>query len=239
MQQDGRIIIAGSAQNVTKDYLLVRFLPNGQLDNSFGNGGVVYTDIDEDDEVTKVISLPDGSIFAAGISDSRTSVCKYHADGTTDYGFGGSGYRILGFGSNPSNTNISVQPDGKILLTGVRASGNFKVYRLKSNGVEESSQEFLGTMPDPSYDYYTYHKAQCLNLLQKVSIGFWPIMGTVQNPLNHWHFLCPHLHQIRQTTCIRIRQQVNLHWIISALPQIGKHWTSSPSQVLNQRFRMI
>ncbi|PWV46136.1 T9SS type A sorting domain-containing protein [Chitinophaga sp. S165] len=154
IQQDGKIIVAGSVLNESLDNLLIRFLPNGQLDNSFGNGGIVYTDIFDDDGVKTVISLPDGSIFTAGFSDVHAgSICKYHADGTADNSFGENGRTYVGTADVGSQPDIKIQADGKILFSG--NDGSFRVHRLKPNGYEDSPSEFLGTIPD-SYGKHAY-----------------------------------------------------------------------------------
>src|SRR5262249_53484727 len=49
LQTDGRIVVSGrirgNAKNATCDTLLVRYLPNGSLDSTFGDGGSVIIDL--------------------------------------------------------------------------------------------------------------------------------------------------------------------------------------------------
>jgi uncharacterized delta-60 repeat protein len=69
----GRILLAGSVTGynygsvVLDSALLMRLLPNGQRDNSFGSVGVVTTDFGiGKDSFTQVVVQPDGKILAAG-----------------------------------------------------------------------------------------------------------------------------------------------------------------------------
>ncbi|MFZ4764994.1 MAG: choice-of-anchor D domain-containing protein, partial [Roseimicrobium sp.] len=62
LQTDGKIIIVGSTHNGSNsDLLVARYLANGALDTSFGNGGKVAIDIaGGGDEATSVVALRDG-----------------------------------------------------------------------------------------------------------------------------------------------------------------------------------
>ena len=66
VQTDGKIVAAGSAgDNVG----LVRYLPNGTLDPSFGTAGRVTTDFGRREEAGAVVLQPDGRIIVAGDTD--------------------------------------------------------------------------------------------------------------------------------------------------------------------------
>jgi len=74
LQADGKIVVAGSAiDDLTfgankRAFLLVRLLPNGATDNSFGIDGKVVTVLDaaQDTTPTSLALQPDGKIVAAG-----------------------------------------------------------------------------------------------------------------------------------------------------------------------------
>ncbi len=67
IQTDGRIVVGGSASNNTDDVVVARYLADGALDTSFGNGGVTISDMSGGDESGNALALaPDGRIVVAG-----------------------------------------------------------------------------------------------------------------------------------------------------------------------------
>ena len=106
LQGDGRIVIAGNASSADatlSEFAVARFLPNGQLDASFGQGGKVTTNFvgvkpgGVSNIATAVLVQPDGRIVAGGgASDCahcphRLALARYQADGTLDPSFGTAG----------------------------------------------------------------------------------------------------------------------------------------------------
>ena len=74
-QSDGRIVAVGTATRASnKDhgrpetFSLVRYTPAGQLDETFGDGGKVLTQVSTDDlsHASVVMLQPDGKILVAG-----------------------------------------------------------------------------------------------------------------------------------------------------------------------------
>jgi len=63
---DSKIVVAGS------HFTILRYLPDGSLDPSFGTGGVVTTVIGTSDAVGAVLVQPDGRIVAAGHTSGAT-----------------------------------------------------------------------------------------------------------------------------------------------------------------------
>jgi uncharacterized delta-60 repeat protein len=87
VQPDGRIVVAGLGS-------LARYLPDGSLDASFGQGGSVATGISAD----AVALQPDGKVVLAGDTppvrdsiDTALAVARYKPDGSPDTGFGTNG----------------------------------------------------------------------------------------------------------------------------------------------------
>ena len=83
------------------NFELVRYNPNGSLDSSFGNGGIVTTTFPEGSYAFDVALQPDGKIIAAGtvfvdfnpgdISDTDFALARYNSDGSLDTTFGNGG----------------------------------------------------------------------------------------------------------------------------------------------------
>ena len=70
VQADGKVLIAGWTYDGTqRDFLVMRLLANGSLDTSFGNGGIVVTDIGGSqrmDGAAAIAVAPDGKIIVGG-----------------------------------------------------------------------------------------------------------------------------------------------------------------------------
>lgn len=100
----------------------------GDLDPTFGAGGIVVTDLGGADYSEAVALQPDGKTVVAGIrfigpvATSRFGIVlvRYRPDGTLDATFGAGGLVIteLGDGTIGSVAAVTLQPDGKILVAG-------------------------------------------------------------------------------------------------------------------------
>ncbi|MGM9488344.1 hypothetical protein [Ideonella sp. YS5] len=153
IQPDGKIVAAGSAKNPTRyyDFALARYLPDGSLDSSFGQGGKVRTDfgVQNFDQARAAVLQPDGRIVAAGFAslafgDTRYAAARYNADGTLDKSFGSKGKTRLHFGSCCERANsVLLQPDGKVVLVGFPDSessdSDFVLARLDTSGALDAS----------------------------------------------------------------------------------------------------
>ncbi|MBC7778157.1 MAG: T9SS type A sorting domain-containing protein [Phycisphaerae bacterium] len=132
MQSDGKIVVAGSA-NLTgyDEFAILRYKPNGTLDNTFGGGdGIVTTAVGESYTGTgDVLIQPDGKIVAAGYAVANGfedfAAIRYKPDGTLDPSFGGGdGIAMASFTSKDDNAyGMALQPDGKIVLAGISGNG--------------------------------------------------------------------------------------------------------------------
>ena len=96
VQDDARIIAAGYSFNgADNDFALVRYLPDGELDPSFGIGGKVITHFGGDDVAQGVVIQADGKIVVAGYSSNGSTsdfaLARYNPDGSLDSSFGGEG----------------------------------------------------------------------------------------------------------------------------------------------------
>ena len=102
---------------------------SGTLDTSFGTGGKVTTAIAGlNDQASQVVLQRDGKIVVAGRSyiagpnftgDFHSSLVRYNSWGTLDAGFGTSGEVTMIFGGDSDGvSSITVQPDGKIVVSG-------------------------------------------------------------------------------------------------------------------------
>ena len=118
IQPDQKIITSTTfLQDGEADYLLVRYLPNGDLDASFGVNGIVKTNYGEDN-LGGTVLLSDGKILAGGSTlfggNNFILLVRYMPDGSSDTSFGTNG-TIKHFINNESLKvfGIKVQRDGK------------------------------------------------------------------------------------------------------------------------------
>jgi uncharacterized delta-60 repeat protein len=127
LQPDNKIVLAGYVEtNNIRDFAVARYNPDGSMDNSFGNGGLVIFDGGTDaDMAVSMILQDDGKILIGGsVYNQFTTVddyamVRFNADGTPDNTFGTGGLVTTDFGGNWDNAYaMAIQDDGKILLAG-------------------------------------------------------------------------------------------------------------------------
>ena len=124
-QSNGDIVVAVGFGGT--DSGLVRFLPNGTRDTSFGNGGfAALPDLGIPSVRPGLAVQSDGKLVWAGEATANNgtsgafAVVRFTANGTLDQGFGTGGLATTTFaGSNVQGAQtVLVQPDGKILAGG-------------------------------------------------------------------------------------------------------------------------
>jgi uncharacterized delta-60 repeat protein len=139
LQSDGKILVTGWAIANTRpltDYAFatVRFNTNGSLDATFGNGGIVITNIKSatgnaagEDRASSVAVQADNKIVVAGFSQQGGNIytenfalVRYTTNGTLDSTFGSGGISITpNFGDGQDLANgLAIQSDGRIVVAG-------------------------------------------------------------------------------------------------------------------------
>jgi len=148
LQTDGKIAAVGwTYDGAQYDSLLVRLNPDGSRDTSFGTNGVVTTDfVGSDDFGRDIVALPGGRLLVIGTrrdiggGDNEIFIVRYEPDGSIDTGFGVGGVATLDFGGSAGASQILIDPEGYIIVSGsVTFSGDpttrdFAVARLGSDG---------------------------------------------------------------------------------------------------------
>ena len=123
LQPDGKIVMVGGTFTA---FVMARFNADGTLDETFGDGGTVTTDIGGDfaqDEALGVAVQPDDRIVVAGYTDADDlTVVRYLADGQLDESFGTDGIAaVLAAGIAH---DVTIQDDGRILVAGRTSFNN-------------------------------------------------------------------------------------------------------------------
>jgi uncharacterized delta-60 repeat protein len=127
---------------------LAAFAQDGSLDTSFGDNGIVRTDIDGDyDFPTSIAQQTDGNLVVVGSFTNEghrfPSIVRYLPDGTMDTTFGDNGlltYSVPEY-ENEYYEKVLLQSDGKILAGGsFYNSGHFyAIQRFLSDGSIDNS----------------------------------------------------------------------------------------------------
>ncbi|MCF8460752.1 MAG: T9SS type A sorting domain-containing protein [Flavobacteriales bacterium] len=100
IQGDGRIVVAGYASpQIGIGPLLARFNANGQLDNSFGDNGIVVINTLEFAIIQKVEILQNGKLLCIAKVGDDIALFRFVSDGTWDQSFGIGGIVIVDIGS--------------------------------------------------------------------------------------------------------------------------------------------
>jgi uncharacterized delta-60 repeat protein len=141
-----RIVVVGSTFNDASkfDFAVVAYKLDGKLDNTFGNGGKIVTQVGNNDDHAYAVAIQgDWKIVVAGTSYDGTrwvmSVVRYTTNGTLDTTFGAGGKVFIPAGTDGAQvSSIAIQPDGKIILAGSAKQTwghyDFFVARLTKNG---------------------------------------------------------------------------------------------------------
>lgn len=147
-----RIIVAGQVNHsgLGTDIALARYEPDGSLDTTFGNGGIVVTALEPgaDNEANAVAIDANGNILVAGATSQPNlgtstlnfALVRYTSDGKLDTTFGGgTGWVQTDFsGSSDTAHAMVLQPDGKIVLAGTAhqntTGDDFALARYNTDG---------------------------------------------------------------------------------------------------------
>jgi len=152
IQSNGRIVVAGSTwiplSDGTSQVALARYMPDGSLDPTFGEGGkAMFSLADWSIYAADMLLLPDGKILCAGSgwngNQSRWMLARILADGTLDNSFDGDGILITQVGNYSQSADaLALQPDGKIVVAGYANFSGYDeiaVLRYKASGILDNS----------------------------------------------------------------------------------------------------
>lgn len=142
VDEAGKIIVAGSSD---EDFALIRLNPDGSLDSSFGNGGIVTTDFGGgSQDVAESIAIDaGGKLVVVGVSDRDGSddfaLARYNTNGSLDDAFGTKGLVVTSLGNNSKESAraLTIDSRSKIIVAGVtnRArSDDFALARYNADG---------------------------------------------------------------------------------------------------------
>lgn len=149
IQTDGRIVVVGSVSSslAQSDFAAVRLTTKGQLDTSFGVGGIQTVAFAGSAKAYGAALQTNGMIVlageaqvAAGSSGTVFAVARLTVAGVLDSQFGQQGEQTvaLASGSTDAARAVAIQKDGSIVLAGAHGTGLgisvFGVARLTPDG---------------------------------------------------------------------------------------------------------
>jgi uncharacterized delta-60 repeat protein len=129
---DGRLVVASPAGS--KGIRLIRLLPSGTPDPTFGAGGISTVDDGASNGSVQIAALPDGRLLMVSSATPKSCphFCSYaptlarlNADGSLDRDYGEDGIAGLGpsrcAGDIPSHPGLAVGADGRTIVAAGQA----------------------------------------------------------------------------------------------------------------------
>ncbi len=136
---DGSILIAGKSNNLP---LLIKMNYSGMLSGNFGTAGILSFDNGLSGIIDLVI-LEDGKIVGCAKKADQFCVFKRDENGLEEISFGMAGFSCIDVGPISVLSRMTVQTDGKILLTGsvnnAATKNDMVAIRLTKNGTLDNS----------------------------------------------------------------------------------------------------
>jgi len=150
VQADGKILFAGGGASTSGVAQLVRLDADGSPDPTFGNNGVAMLNAGSFAQVTTIVATSDGKLVVAGAAPGTNQIVaeRINSDGSVDSTFGASGIATsaaLLTNSSVGQAAIALQADGKLIVAGETASGEFEVERFTDAGTPDSTFGAGGT----------------------------------------------------------------------------------------------
>ncbi|HEX6701490.1 MAG TPA: hypothetical protein VF101_12250 [Gaiellaceae bacterium] len=141
IQPDRRILVAASAfvPHSGVQLAVVRYLPNGRVDTSFGVDGTVVTNFAVNGRPAIAIQRDGKIVVACGVGNPRRfGLARYDTRGALDPTFGEGGKVRARFAKASTAHAVALQGDGKIVVTG-SSGGDFALARYSVDGELDES----------------------------------------------------------------------------------------------------
>lgn len=136
-QSDGKIVAVGRQGDLSTGSsrgVIERFNPDGTIDNSFGDHGMILSKAGVNEAYYAVVMADANHFVVAGSSAGDFALLRYDLAGNLDTSFGTAGRVITNFGSTADAARgIAIAGSGLILVGG-DSGGNFAFARYDSAG---------------------------------------------------------------------------------------------------------
>jgi uncharacterized delta-60 repeat protein len=133
IQPDRKIVVSGytfDSISSISSFATARYLANGSLDHTFGQGGVVTTTIADSATGYAVVIQADGKIVVSGYAEdfsmgnSSFAIARYNTNGSLDNTFGSGGIVTTTVGTTSESYDVAIDPNKNIVTIG--RSGSFR-----------------------------------------------------------------------------------------------------------------
>ncbi len=148
-------LISTASSGTPSNFGLVRYLPDGRIDTSFGTNGFAIVDITgaaRADQIQEIIVNADDSILVGGIANNGTNndfvLARFTSAGRLDSTFGTGGKTVVNILGNDVLKHIAYDAQGNILAIGHSTDGSandhITVARFTASGVLDTSFNSVG-----------------------------------------------------------------------------------------------
>jgi uncharacterized delta-60 repeat protein len=148
-QTDGKLVVAGIVKIGTQtDFSILRYNPDGSLDNSFGTNGQVITDFAGLDDYPIAVTLDNNQkIIAVGYgSGTQFLVARYNSNGTLDSTFDTDGKVNTPFNNGLYAFAVAVDSTNKIIVAGGGGLDGFVIAKYNTNGSLDTTFDVDGKL---------------------------------------------------------------------------------------------
>lgn len=137
----GYAVVSGISDN---QFFVARFDASGVLDQTFGNQGIVITNMGIRSSALSLAIQSDGKIITCGFADEMFAIVRYLNDGTLDTSFNITGY-ITKLISNTGNCAKAIILDfnDKLIIAG-SAQDDLGILRFNSDGNIDATWSYTG-----------------------------------------------------------------------------------------------
>lgn len=152
---DGKIVIVGDTGPYGLSYAsIMRILPNGLVDPTFGTDGSYFINVSDDSYGRGIAVLGDGSMVMSGyfFDGQYVFFAKWNADGLMDETFGIAGIQIDSTIAGFNLKRMAITPDEKFILMGEKNS-TVMINRYTSEGIADTTFAYF-ELPHSGTIYY-------------------------------------------------------------------------------------
>jgi uncharacterized delta-60 repeat protein len=144
VQNDSKILLAGSVLDDNQKIVIARYTSEGVLDNDFGNQGrvIISAPGSDDDSIAGMLVQADGAIVLVGRSQidgvGAILIIRYSGQGVPDEYFGIHGISTTTFDSEAHASSVSIKSDGTYVIS-ASIGGNGTLLHYVSNGTLDTT----------------------------------------------------------------------------------------------------
>jgi uncharacterized delta-60 repeat protein len=167
LQEDGKILVAGYAvknSGTGYDFVCVRYNTDGNVDQSFGDGGKIMTSVGHGAGKANAVAVQsDGKIIVAGSAydgdNSEFAVVRYEASGKLDMSFNAAGSVQTAIGSKAPEAENTAPHASMAVINDPDGYTNVRDYDGKVIARVKKGERFIAAKPwirsdDPKWSVY-------------------------------------------------------------------------------------